>query len=121
MAWREHLVGDLINKLKSKRKMTRQKPSLVFCIVMDLIGYASFAVPVLGEFSDIFWAPISGLIFYRTFGGWRGAFGGIFSFAEEILPFSDFIPSFTIMWAWQYFNKKESVKPLINTRNVTAR
>lgn len=70
---------------------------------MDLFGYASFAIPGLGEFSDIVFAPISAVIFYKLFGGWKGAFGGVFNFVEEILPFTDFIPSFTIMWFWQYF------------------
>jgi hypothetical protein len=91
--------------------MNKQQPSLLLCIVMDLIGYASFAIPGLGEFSDIIWAPISAYIFYKTFGGWKGAFGSIFNFAEEILPFTDFIPSFTIMWIWQYFTKQQP-KPI---------
>ncbi len=38
------------------RHMNKQ-PSLLFCILMDAIGYASFALPVLGEASDIVWAP----------------------------------------------------------------
>lgn len=77
------------------------QPSLLLCILLDLIGYASYAVPVLGELGDILWAPVSAFIFYRLFGGWKGAFGGLFNFVEEILPGLDFIPSFTIMWAWQ--------------------
>ncbi len=52
---------------------------------MDLIGYASYALPGLGELGDIIWAPISAIIFYRMFGGWKGAFGGMFNFVEEIL------------------------------------
>jgi hypothetical protein len=77
---------------------------------MDLIGYATFALPVLGEFADVVWAPISAFIFYKSFGGVKGAFGGIFNFVEEILPFTDFIPSFSIMWAWQYFTRQQQVK-----------
>lgn len=80
------------------------RPSLLICLLMDLIGYASYAVPVLGEFGDLLWAPISAIIFYRMFGGWKGAFGGLFNFVEEILPGLDFIPSFTIMWIWQRRN-----------------
>lgn len=87
--------------------MNKQQPSLLLCIVMDVIGYATFAVPFLGEFADVVWAPISAFIFYKTFGGWKGAFGGLFNFAEEILPFTDFIPTFTIAWAWQYFSSKK--------------
>ncbi|GEO08576.1 hypothetical protein SAE01_10720 [Segetibacter aerophilus] len=70
---------------------------------MDLLGYASFAIPGLGELSDLVFAPISAFVFYKMFGGLKGTFGGIFNFVEEILPFSDFIPSFSIMWLWQYF------------------
>lgn len=89
--------------------MNTQKSSLIFCLVMDLIGYASYAVPGLGEFADIIWAPISAVIFYRTFGGWKGAFGGLFNFVEELLPGTDFIPSFTIMWIYQYFTRKKNI------------
>ena len=88
--------------------MNKRKPSLLFCVVMDLVGYASYAIPGLGEFADIIWAPVSGIIFYVTFGGWRGAFGGLFNFVEELLPGTDFIPSFTIIWFFQYAAGKKS-------------
>ena len=84
-------------------------PSLAICILMDVIGYSSFALPFLGEFLDVAWAPISGFIFYKMFGGKMGFFGGGISFLEEILPFTDFIPTFTIAWAIKYFKAK---KPL---------
>jgi hypothetical protein len=98
-----------MNRKKQIKEMNKQ-PSLLLCILMDVIGYATFAIPVLGEFADIAWAPISAMIFYKTFGGAKGAFGGLFNFAEEILPFTDFIPTFTIMWAWQYFSSKKPAK-----------
>ena len=79
--------------------------SLIFCVLMDFIGYATYAIPGFGEFGDIIWAPISALIFYKTFGGWKGAFGGLFNFVEEILPGTDFIPSFTLMWFMQRATK----------------
>jgi len=75
-----------------------RRPSLIFCVIMDLIGYASYTVPILGEFADLVWAPVSGAIFFATFGGWKGAMGGVFNFLEELLPGTDFIPSFTLMW-----------------------
>ena len=70
---------------------------------MDAIGCATYVLPGIGEFGDIIWAPISAIIFYKTFGGWKGAFGGVFNFIEEILPGTDFIPSFAIMWFWKYW------------------
>ncbi len=88
----------------------RQLPSLLACIVMDLIGYASYGIPVIGELADIIWAPISAIIFFIMFRGWKGAFGGLFNFAEELLPGLDFIPTFTITWVWQYFTRSQKVE-----------
>lgn len=76
----------------------KQLPNLAICIVLDIIGYASFTLPILGEFSDLVWAPLSGFLFYKLFGGKMGIFGGGFSFLEELLPFTDFIPTFSIAW-----------------------
>jgi hypothetical protein len=78
---------------------------------MDLIGYATYAIPFLGEFADIIWAPVSAIIFFVSFGGWKGALGGIGNFIEEILPGTDFIPSFTIMWFLQHYRKKNPNTP----------
>ncbi|HEY8398310.1 MAG TPA: hypothetical protein VIK80_10235 [Flavihumibacter sp.] len=86
-----------------------KSPSLLLCVALDLVGYFTYSLPVLGEFGDLLWAPISGLLFYRLFGGWKGALGGAFAFAEEILPFTDFIPSFTIGWLIQRFRKPATV------------
>ena len=99
----------LINKNKIfYNKMDRQQPSLIFCILMDLVGYATYAVPLLGELGDVFWAPLSSIIFFATFGGWKGVLGGFGNFLEELLPGTDFIPSFTIMWFIQNMQKKNT-------------
>ena len=87
----------------------KRQPSLVFCILMDVVGYSTYAIPGLGEFADILWAPISSIIFMTTFGGTKGVLGGIGNFMEEILPGTDFIPSFTIMWFIQNIQKKNNV------------
>lgn len=76
----------------------RFTPALWTCVVMDLIGCASYTVPVLGEVSDVIWAPISAIIFYRMFGSNLGAFGSVFNFMEELFPGLDFIPTFTLSW-----------------------
>ena len=87
----------------------KRQSSLIFCILMDLVGYATYAIPGLAEIADILWAPISSVIFIATFGGWKGALGGVGNFIEEILPGTDFIPSFTIMWFIQNMQKKNNV------------
>jgi hypothetical protein len=87
-----------LNVSSQYRQTGLRQPSILLCILMDFIGYASYSIPILGEVADIIWAPVSGLIFFAMFGGWRGGIGGIFNMIEEILPGTDFIPSFTIMW-----------------------
>jgi hypothetical protein len=86
--------------------MNRKKPSLIFCILMDVIGFASYGIPVVGEVFDFIWAPVSAVIFFITFGGWKGAIGGVGNLFEELLPGTDFIPSFTLMWFSQYGKQK---------------
>ena len=82
-------------------------PDITICIIMDLIGCASYVLPFLGEFTDLIFAPLSGMIFYSLFGKRLGVLGGAFSFIEELLPGLDFIPTFTIAW---FMRKKEIEK-----------
>jgi hypothetical protein len=89
--------------------MKKTQPSLLFCIAMDIIGYATYAIPFVGELADLAWAPISAMIFFRTFGGVKGALGGVFNFIEELLPGLDFIPTFTLTWFWQYYSNRKNV------------
>jgi hypothetical protein len=39
---------------------------------LDAIGYISFAIPFVGEFSDIICALIAAIISYKMFGEKRG-------------------------------------------------
>lgn len=82
--------------------------NLFFGIVFDGIGMLSFTIPVIGEFSDVIWAPLSGYLMIWMYKGTLGKVGGFFSFIEEILPFDDFIPSFTLVWAYKYLWSKKS-------------
>lgn len=88
-------------------------PNIAICVVMDLIGMFTYAIPALGEFGDVIWAPFSAFVFFKLFGGKMGVFGGAFTFLEEIIPFTDVIPSFTIAWFIRKnaMNKNLVVKP----------
>ena len=87
-------------------------PHIVICIVMDLLGMASYAFPVAAEYTDIVWAPISAYIFNKLFGGRLGLIGGVLNFLEEIIPFTDIIPSFTIAW---FIRKRELEKSALRS------
>jgi hypothetical protein len=111
MFWR---MKKLFFKKETKYYPVQQRPlpSLVMCLVMDVIGSAVIVIPVLGE---LIWAPISAIMFWKMFGFRKGFMGGIFSFIEELIPGIDFIPTFTIMWFIQYAKRKKesfSVRPL---------
>ncbi len=84
-------------------------PNIGICILMDLIGMASYVFPAIGELGDAVWAPLSGYIFYKLFGGRLGLIGGVLDFLEEIIPFTDIIPSFTIAW----FIRKNDIDKMI--------
>lgn len=80
---------------------------LVIGIIFDAIGYVSFLIPGIGEFSDIFWAPLSGWLMMKLYKGKSGKIAGIITFVEEALPGFDVIPTFTLMWLYTYVFKKE--------------
>ena len=99
-------------KKRSAVVVQRPMPSLVACLLFDFIGYASYAVPFFGEFLDLLWAPVSAIIFWKMFGFRKGFFGGVFSFAEELMPGLDFIPTFTINWVLLYFKRNKEALSL---------
>ena len=81
-------------------------PSLWVAVVLDILGMVTFTIPGVGEFGDVVWAPLSAYLFSRLYGTDKVAkWGAIFNFAEEILPFSDFCPTFTIAWLMRKFSK----------------
>jgi len=82
-------------------------PNIILCVIMDLIGMITYFFPGLGEFIDTAWAPISGFIFFKMFGGKLGKIGSVLNFLEEVIPFTDIIPSFTIAW---FIRKREIEK-----------
>jgi hypothetical protein len=71
---------------------------LAKCVLLDAIGMASAAIPVAGPVIDVIWAPVAASISYKLFGNKRGKYTSLITFIEELLPATDFIPSFTIFW-----------------------
>jgi hypothetical protein len=67
---------------------------LAKCVLLDAIGMASAAIPVAGPVIDVIWAPVAASISYKLFGNKRGKYTSLITFIEELLPVTDFIPSF---------------------------
>lgn len=87
-----------------------KKRDLVLGILFDAIGMLSFTVPLIGEFSDVIWAPLAGFLMTWMYKGTIGKVGGTIAFLEEILPFTDFIPTFTLTWIYNYLIKKQNAQ-----------
>jgi hypothetical protein len=81
---------------------------LLLGLVFDAIGYASFIIPGIGEFSDIIWAPVSAWVILKMYKGNTGKIAGIVAFIEEILPGLDIIPTFTLTWLYTYLFKSKN-------------
>lgn len=88
-------------------QINNKNRNLLLGILFDAIGMLSFIVPLLGEFSDVVWAPVAGFLMTWMYKGTVGKVGGVFAFLEEILPFSDFIPTFTLTWIYNYWIKRK--------------
>jgi hypothetical protein len=83
-----------------------KKRNLFLGLLFDAIGMLSFTVPMVGEFSDVIWAPISAYLMTIMYKGSVGKVAGVVTFLEEIIPSTDIIPSFTLTWIYNYVIKK---------------
>ncbi|NIJ45347.1 hypothetical protein FHR24_001815 [Wenyingzhuangia heitensis] len=82
---------------------------IILSVLLDLIGMLSYLVPELGEFIDIVWAPLSSFILIKLYKNKVSKYMAVIGFVEEILPFTDLIPTFTITYVLSlFFDKKEA-------------
>lgn len=94
-------------ELQLQKKQSQEKTQkLIIGILFDLIGMVSYIIPLYAESIDLIWAPISGILLMRMYKGTTGKVAGIIAFIEEIFPFIDFIPTFTLTWLYTYVYKK---------------
>lgn len=84
---------------------------LVIGLIIDGIGIlTSAAFFGVGDFADVVWAPLSAWLMTRMYKGNAGKIAGIATFIEELLPVTDVIPSFTLMWLYTYVFSKQGVE-----------
>ncbi len=98
------------------RKYNQIKYFKLICAVMiDLVGISSYVFPVVGEGGDLVWGPISGFLIYVLFPNHkRMAIGGAI---EEMLPFTDFIPTAYLTWRLDYVkNKNRTLSEFLKNR-----
>ncbi len=93
------------NKLQVEQSLKNRH--LLLGLLYDGVGMLSFTIPGIGEFGDVIWAPVAAYLMAKMYKGASGKVAGAFTFLEEIVPFTDFIPSFTMMWIYTYLIKKD--------------
>lgn len=96
--------------LKPDKQINERKKYrlLLFGLLFDAVGMLSFTIPFIGEFSDLIWAPIAGLLLKSMYKGSIGKVGGFIAFLEELLPGTDIIPTFTLTWIYTYFIQRNN-------------
>ena len=98
--------------------MNLKNKKLVKSLVYDAVGMATMAVPVVGPFLDMVWAPIAARKMSRMYPGNKGKLASAIVFLEEILPFTDVIPTFTLMWVYTYVFQKQQSEVIIEAKTI---
>ncbi len=83
---------------------------LIKGLIYDAVGMATMAIPLVGPFLDLAWAPFAANKMSEMYPGKKGKIASVLVFIEEILPFTDIIPSFTLMWLYTFVWKKEPIE-----------
>jgi len=79
----------------TKPRALNNSLKLLLCLLIDFIGVLTVSIPIVGEFFDIFWAPLSAYLLLLLFGNWGFC---VLGFVEEMLPYTDIIPTATLGW-----------------------
>lgn len=78
---------------------------LLSAVAIDLMGLASYVIPIISESTDFIWGPMSGFLIFMLFPNRKGrAISGVL---EEMIPFTDFIPSAYLTWRQEYVKENE--------------
>ncbi|MCB0465268.1 MAG: hypothetical protein KDC78_06280 [Aequorivita sp.] len=85
-------------------------------IIYDVVGMVTMTIPVIGPFLDILWAPFAAKKMSDMYKGTEGKIASVLVFLEELLPFTDVIPTFTLMWLYTFVWKKQPTPQVIEVR-----
>lgn len=86
-----------------------KKRKLLWGLLFDALGMVSLLIPGIGPALDLVWAPVAGWLMTRMYPGKGGRAAAFLTFAEEILPGTDVVPTFTLMWVYTFLIRKKAV------------
>jgi hypothetical protein len=99
-------ITQTVIQAKSSPKMGK----LILSLIFDFIGMLSYIFPGIAETTDLIWAPISGMLLVAMYKGTTGKVAGVIGTLEELIPFTDIIPTFTITWFYENYMDKKNTK-----------
>jgi hypothetical protein len=80
-------------------------------MLIDIVGSSSELIPIIGEVTDVLWAPIAAILMRNLFYGSNVVL--VLEFAEEILPFTDILPLATLCWVLDtFFGESDAARAL---------
>ncbi|CAM9297333.1 unnamed protein product, partial [Phaeothamnion confervicola] len=74
---------------------------LAASLAIDIIGSSSYLLPVIGEAGDLGWAPLQALLIAGMYSK-SSPYAAYVGFTEELLPFTDIIPTATLAWLKEF-------------------
>ncbi len=80
---------------------TDMRGKLIASVLIDLVGSSSYLLPILGEGFDLAWAPLSMILVGAMYDGVVPNLKYV-ALVEELLPFTDVIPTATLGWLREY-------------------
>ena len=79
-------------------------------LLFDGLGMLTLLIPGLGPALDLLWAPVAAWLITRMYPGKAGKAAGVIAFIEEVLLWTDVVPTFTLMWVYTFILKKAAPK-----------
>jgi hypothetical protein len=74
---------------------------LVVSLMVDGLGSASYLLPGVGEMVDVVWAPLQTILIMALYDETSPNLKYL-SMVEELLPFTDIVPSATLGWLAEF-------------------
>ncbi|CAI5734106.1 unnamed protein product [Peronospora destructor] len=118
MPGEEALSPSVLSERAKEFVLESPSHKLVASLAIDFVGNATFVVPVIGELADIFWAPVSSGMVHTLYKE-SSPYARYFGFFEEVLPFTDIIPTATLAWMKENLSMselKKMITPLTKSR-----
>jgi hypothetical protein len=95
--------GDPAAPTDWRRQYAKKKYArLLTGLAVDLVGMSSYALPLLGESTDLVFGPLSGIACWLLYRKTLGGLGGVFGLLEELGPGTDIVPTLTLVWLYKY-------------------